>query len=55
MTDDGGDTVTERGVVYKTGSGVTITDNPTAAAAGGTGEYSVDLSSLDVNQVTSVP
>ena len=51
VTDDGGDTVTERGVVYKTGSGVTITDNPTAAAAGGTGEYSVDLSSLDVNQV----
>jgi hypothetical protein len=51
VTDDGGDTVTERGVVYKTGSGVTITDNPSAAAAGGTGEYSVDLSSLDGNQV----
>ena len=51
VTDDGGDTVTERGVVYKTASGVTITDNPTAAAAGGTGEYSVDLSSLDVNQL----
>ncbi len=51
VTDDGGDTVTERGVVYKTSSGVAITDNPTAAAAGGTGEFSVDLSSLDVNQI----
>jgi hypothetical protein len=35
VTDDGGDTVTERGVVYKTTAGVAITDNPTAAAAGG--------------------
>ncbi len=51
VTDDGGDTVTERGVCYKTSSGVAITDNPTAAAAGGTGEFSVDLSSLDVNQI----
>ena len=51
VTDDGGDTVTERGVVYKTSAGVAITDNPTAAAAGGTGEFSVDLSSLSVNQI----
>ena len=51
VTDDGGEEVTERGVVYKTGSGVAITDNPTAAAAGGTGEFGVDLSSLDVNQI----
>ena len=51
VTDDGGDAVTERGVVYKTSSGVAITDNPTAAAAGGEGEYGVDLSSLDVNQI----
>jgi len=51
VTDDGGDTVTERGVVYKTSSGVAITDNPTAAVAGGTGTYSVDLSSLSVNQI----
>jgi hypothetical protein len=51
VTDDGGDTVTERGVVYKTTAGVAITDNPTAAAAGGTGAFSVDLSSLSVNQI----
>ncbi|MGD9613657.1 MAG: hypothetical protein AB7V22_12240, partial [Kiritimatiellia bacterium] len=51
VTDDGGDTVTERGICYKTSSGVAITDNPTAAAAGGTGEFSVDLASLDVNQI----
>jgi hypothetical protein len=51
VTADGGDTVTERGVVYKTTAGVAITDNPTAAVAGGTGAYSVDLSSLSVNQV----
>ena len=51
VTDDGGDTVTERGVCYKTSAGVAITDNPTAASAGGTGAYSVDLSSLDVNQI----
>ena len=51
VTDDGGDTVTERGVCYKTTSGVTIADNPLAAAAGGTGEFSVDLSGLDVNQI----
>ncbi|NCA81114.1 MAG: hypothetical protein EOM72_00010 [Opitutae bacterium] len=51
VTDDGGDTVTERGVCYKTSAGVAITDNPTAAAAGGTGAFSVDLSSLSVNQI----
>ena len=51
VTDDGGDTVTERGVCYKTTSGVTIADNPLAAAAGGTGEFSVDLSGLDINQI----
>ena len=51
VTADGGDTVTERGVCYKTSSGVVLTDNPTAAAAGGTGAFSVDLSSLSVNQI----
>ncbi len=51
VTSDGGDTVTERGVCYKTSAGVAISDNKTAAVAGGTGEFSVDLSSLSVNQV----
>ena len=51
VTADGGAAVTERGVCYKTSSGVTIADNQTPAAAGGTGTYSVDLSSLSVNQI----
>ena len=51
VTADGGATVTERGVCYKTTAGVAITDNKTAAAAGGTGAFSVDLSSLSVNQI----
>ena len=51
VTADGGATVTERGVCYKTTAGVTITDNKTAALAGGTGAFSVDLSSLAVNQI----
>ena len=51
VTADGGATVTERGVCYKTSAGVALTDNKTAAAAGGTGTYSVDLSSLSVNQI----
>ena len=51
VTSDGGATVTERGACYKTSAGVAITDNKTAAAAGGTGTYSVDLSSLSVNQI----
>lgn len=49
VTADGGATVTERGVVYKTSTGVAITDNKTAAAAGGTGTFSVNVSSLSVN------
>ncbi len=51
VTADGGATVTNRGVCYKTTAGVAITDNKTAAAAGGTGTFSVDLSSLSVNQI----
>ncbi len=51
VTADGGATVTNRGACYKTSAGVTISDNKTAAAAGGTGTFSVDLSSLSVNQI----
>ncbi|HMP77631.1 MAG TPA: fibronectin type III domain-containing protein, partial [Kiritimatiellia bacterium] len=51
VTADGGASVTDRGVVYKTGSGVTISDNKTAASpATGTGSFSINLSSLSVNQ-----
>lgn len=51
VTADGGASVTDRGVVYKTGSGVTISDNKTAASpATGTGAFSINLSSLSVNQ-----
>ena len=51
VTADGGASVTDRGVVYKTSSSVTISDNKTAASTPtGTGSYSIDLSSLSVNQ-----
>jgi hypothetical protein len=51
VTSDGGASVTDRGVCYKTSAGVTISDNKTAATpATGTGSFSVDLSSLSVNQ-----
>ncbi|HMO05040.1 MAG TPA: Calx-beta domain-containing protein [Kiritimatiellia bacterium] len=49
VTADGGSAVTNRGVVYKTTAGVTIADNKTAQGSG-TGSYSVNLSSLSVNQ-----
>ena len=42
---DGGATITERGFVYKTSPGVTITDNKTGVS-GTTGAYTVELSSL---------
>jgi len=50
VTADGGQSITDRGVVYKTSAGVTISDNKTPAAVPtGTGAFSVDLSSLSVN------
>ena len=45
VTSDGGSLITERGFVYKTSSGVTITDNKTTVA-GTTGSYSLNLSAL---------
>ncbi|MGI6599354.1 MAG: choice-of-anchor D domain-containing protein [Kiritimatiellia bacterium] len=48
VTADGGDTVTNRGVVYKTSSGVTISDNKTPIGTG-TGAFSNTVSSLSVN------
>jgi hypothetical protein len=48
VTSDGGATITERGFVYKTSSGVTIADNKTTVS-GTTGSYSLGLSSLGVN------
>ncbi|HMP76150.1 MAG TPA: choice-of-anchor D domain-containing protein [Kiritimatiellia bacterium] len=49
VTADGGATVTNRGVVYKTTAGVAITDNKTQSGSG-TGSYTVNLTSLSVNQ-----
>ncbi|HOU60056.1 MAG TPA: hypothetical protein PLS59_11500, partial [Kiritimatiellia bacterium] len=48
VTADGGATVTNRGVVYKTSSGVTIGDNKTQIGTG-TGAFSNTVSSLSVN------
>ena len=48
VTSDGGATVTDRGFVYKTSSGVTITDNKTTVS-GTTGSYTLNLSLLGVN------
>jgi len=48
VTSDGGATVTERGFVYKTSAGATITDNKTTVS-GTTGSYTLGLSSLGVN------
>ncbi|NBV21196.1 MAG: hypothetical protein EBS05_04645, partial [Proteobacteria bacterium] len=48
VTSDGGATVSERGFVYKTSTGVTITDNKNTVA-GTTGAYSLGVSSLAVN------
>jgi len=45
VTADGGATITERGFVYKTSPGVTITDNKTVVS-GTTGAYTLGLSSL---------
>lgn len=49
VTADGGATVNDRGVCYKTTAGVTLADNKTASGSG-TGTFSVNLSSLSVNQ-----
>jgi hypothetical protein len=49
VTADGGATVTNRGVVYKTTAGVTIADNKTQSGSG-TGTYTANLTSLAVNQ-----
>ncbi len=48
VTSDNGATITERGFVYKTSSGVTISDNKTTVS-GTTGAYNHSLSSLSVN------
>jgi len=48
VTSDGGDAVTDRGVVYKAGSGVTISDNKTQIGSG-TGEFGQSIGSLSVN------
>ena len=45
VTSDGGSTVTERGFVYKTSSGVTIADNKTTVS-GTTGSYTLPLTGL---------
>ncbi|HMP97428.1 MAG TPA: autotransporter-associated beta strand repeat-containing protein, partial [Kiritimatiellia bacterium] len=49
VTADGGATVTNRGAVYKTTAGVTISDNKTQSGSG-TGTFNVNLTSLSVNQ-----
>ena len=51
VTADGGASVTDRGFVYNTSSGVTISNNKTVAAEGatGTGAITLGLSSLSVN------
>lgn len=43
VTADGGASVTDRGFVYKAGSGVTISDNKTVAAEGATGTGVISL------------
>lgn len=48
VTSDGGGTVTNRGVCYKTSAGVTIADNKTASGSG-TGSFTADLSALAVD------
>ena len=48
VTADGGSAITERGFVYKTTNGVTISDNKTTVS-GTTGTYNLALTSLDVN------
>lgn len=48
VTSDGGASVTNRGVVYKTTAGVTIADNKTAIGSG-TGSFTQTISSLSVN------
>ena len=45
VTADGGATITERGFVYKTSTGVTINDNKTVVS-GTTGAYTLELLSL---------
>ncbi|HMO03676.1 MAG TPA: choice-of-anchor D domain-containing protein [Kiritimatiellia bacterium] len=48
VTADGFAPVTNRGVVYKTTAGVTITDNKTQSGSG-TGSYTANLTGLSVN------
>ncbi len=49
VTADGGATVTNRGVCYKTSVGVAVTDNPTACASNGLGSFTVDVTGLSAN------
>ncbi|NRF95879.1 S-layer homology domain-containing protein [Paenibacillus frigoriresistens] len=46
VTSDGGGTVTERGVIYSLNANPTISDGKVAAASGGTGTFSVNLTGL---------
>ena len=50
VTADGGAAVTNRGACYKTSAGVSISDNKTQSGSG-TGTYSVNLSTLNPNQI----
>lgn len=48
ITDDGGDTITARGIVWGTSTGPTVSGNK-IASGGGTGEFSSSLEGLDGN------
>jgi len=50
VTADGGATITERGFVYKTSAGATITDNKTTVS-GTTGAFTLNLSTLTPGQI----
>ena len=46
VTSNGGETVTDRGICYKTSSGVTLADNQTSEGGTGTGTFSVNIATL---------
>ncbi len=46
ITSDGGDVVTERGIVYSTNANPTIADGKATAASGGIGAFTVNLAGL---------
>ncbi len=49
ITDDGGQTITERGICYSNSGTPSITDSKTADANGGSGIFNVNLSGLTAN------